>query len=137
MFYKGILLIMNLYETVYVVKQDIRPEDLKPIEEKFENLLRLKKSSIEYKENWGLRSLAYKINNNKKGYYFFLVHNSEPEAIIELERNFKINEDVIRFLTTRTAKVPVEPTPIMKAKIDKENSDRAVPEIDLKEKDTN
>ena len=128
---------MNLYETVYVVRQDIRPEDLKPIEEKYENLLRLKKSSIEYKENWGLRSLAYKISNNKKGYYYFLVHNSDPEAIIELERNFKINEDVIRFLTTKASKVPTEPTPIMKAKIDKENSERAVPEIDLKEKDAN
>jgi small subunit ribosomal protein S6 len=128
---------MNLYETVYVVRQDIRPEDLKPIEEKFENLLRLKKSSIEYKENWGLRSLAYKISNNKKGYYYFLVHNSDPEAIIELERNFKINEDVIRFLTTKASKVPTEPTPIMKAKIDKENSERAVPEIDLKEKEAN
>ena len=57
-FYKGFLFIMNLYETVYVVRQDIRPEDLKPIEEKFENLLRLKKSSIEYKENWGLRNLS-------------------------------------------------------------------------------
>ena len=128
---------MNLYETVYVVRQDIRPEDLKPIEEKFENLLRLKKSSIEYKENWGLRSLAYKISNNKKGYYYFLVHNSDPEAIIELERNFKINEDVIRFLTTKASKVPTEPTPIMKAKIDKENSERAVPEIDLKKKEAN
>ena len=128
---------MNLYETVYVVRQDIRPEDLKPIEEKFENLLRLKKSSIEYKENWGLRSLAYKISNNKKGYYYFVVHNSEPEAIIELERNFKINEDVIRFLTTKISKVPTEPTPIMKTKIDKENLERAVPEIDLKEKDAN
>ena len=128
---------MHLYETVYVVRQDISPENLKPIEEKFENLLRLKKSSIEYKENWGLRGLAYKINNNKKGYYYFLVHNSDPEAIIELERNFKINEDVIRFLTTKTFKVPTEPTPIMKAKIDKENSDRAIPEVDLKEKDTN
>ena len=128
---------MHLYETVYVVRQDIRPEDLKPIEEKFENLLRLKKSSIEYKENWGLRSLAYKINNNKKGYYYFLVHNSDPEAIIELERNFKINENIIRFLTTKASKVPSEPTPIMKAKIDKENSDRSIPEVDLKEKDTN
>ena len=44
---------MNLYETVYIIRQDIRPEDLKPIEEKFENLLRLKKSSIEYKEKLG------------------------------------------------------------------------------------
>ena len=62
------------------------------------------------------------------------MHNSDPEAIIELERNFKINEDVIRFLTTKTSKVPTEPTPIMKAKIDKENSDRAVPEVDLKKR---
>ena len=127
---------MNLYETVYVVRQDIRPEELKPIEEKFENLLRLKKSSIEYKENWGLRNLAYKINNNKKGYYYFVVHNSEPEAIFELERNFKINENIIRFLTTKASKIPTEPTPIMKAKIDKENSESIVPEIELKEKDS-
>ena len=63
-----------------------------------------------------------------------MVHNSVPEAIIELERNFKINENVIRFLTTKTTKVPTEPTPIMKAKIDKENSDRAIPEIDLKKR---
>ena len=127
---------MNLYETVYIIRQDVRPRRFEPIEEKFENLLRLKKSSIEYKENWGLRNLAYKIKNNKKGYYYFVVHNSEPEAISELERNFKINEDIIRFLTTKTSKVPKEPTPIMKAKIDKENSDRTIPEIDLKEKDS-
>ena len=126
---------MHLYETVYIVKQDIRPEDLKPIEEKFENLLRLKKSSIEYKENWGLRNLAYKINNNKKGYYYFLVHNSVPEAIHELERNFTINENVIRFLTTKITKIPTEPTPIMKAKIDKENTERAIQEVDLAEKE--
>ena len=126
---------MNLYETVYIIKQDIRPEELKPIEEKFENLLRLKKSSIEYKENWGLRNLAYKINNNKKGYYYFLVHNSEPGAVLELERNFKINENIIRFLTTKTNKIPKEPTPIMKAKIDKENTDRSTQEVELNEKE--
>ena len=126
---------MNLYETVYIIKQDVRPEDLKPIEEKFENLLRLKKSSIEYKENWGLRNLAYKINNNKKGYYYFVVHNSDPEADLELERNFKINENIIRFLTTKTTKIPTEPTPIMKAKIDKENIERSVDEVELNNKE--
>ena len=126
---------MNLYGTVYVIKQDLGTQDLKTLEEKFENLLRLKKSSIEYKENWGLRTLAYKINNNKKGYYYFLVHNSEPDAVLELERNFKINENIIRFLTTKTSKVPTEPTPLMKVKIDKENSEREVPEVEINDKD--
>ncbi len=98
-------------------------------------MLRLKKSSIEYKENWGLRNLAYKINNNKKGYYYFLVHNSDPEAVLELERIFKINENIIRFLTTKTTKVPTEPTPIMKTKIDKENIERTVDEVELNHKE--
>ena len=127
---------MNLYETVYIIRQDVRPEDLKPIEEKFENLLRLKKSSIEYKENWGLRNLAYKIKNNKKATIILWYIIVNQRRFSELERNFKINEDIIRFLTTKTSKVPKEPTPIMKAKIDKENSDRTIPEIDLKDKDS-
>ena len=63
------------------------------------------------------------------------MHNSDPEALSELERNFTINENIIRFLTTKTKKIPSEPTPIMKAKIDKENSERSVPEVELIEKD--
>ena len=73
-------------------------------------------------------------NNNKKGYYYFIVHNSEPDAVLELERNFKINENIIRFLTTKTSKIPSEPTPIMKAKIDKENVERSTQEVDLNNK---
>jgi len=126
---------MQLYETIYIVKQDLDDKSIKSLEEKYESLLKLNKATIEYKENWGLRTLAYKINNNKKGYYYFLVHNSEPDAVLELERNFKINENIIRFLTTKTSKVPTEPTPLMKVKIDKENSEREVPEVEINDKD--
>ena len=60
---------MQLYETIYIVKQDLDTAALKAVEEKYANLLKLKKATIEYTEYWGLRNLAYKIQNFKKGYY--------------------------------------------------------------------
>ena len=126
---------MQLYETIYIAKQDLSDSQLKSIEDKYENLLKLKKANIEYRENWGLRTLAYKIQNNKKGYYYFLVYNCEPDAVKELERNFKIDESIIRYLTTVTSEIPSEPTPIMKAKIEKENVDNSLNSIDSEKKE--
>ena len=122
---------MQLYETIYIVKQDLDVATLKAVEEKYENLLKLKKSTIEYTENWGLRNLAYKIQNFKKGYYFMLVFNSDVEALKELERNFRIDENIIRFLTTKIDNIPAEPSFIMKAKIEKENSESMLNEEKL------
>ena len=122
---------MQLYETIYIVKQDLDTAALKAVEEKYENLLKLKKASIEYLENWGLRNLAYKIQNFKKGYYYMVVFNSDQEALAELERNFRIDENIIRFLTTKISKVPAEPSFIMKAKIEKENSESMLSESKL------
>ena len=94
-------------------------------------MLKLKKATIEYSENWGLRNLAYKIQNFKKGYYYMLVFNSDIEALNELERNFRIDENIIRFLTTKIDSVPTEPSFIMKAKIEKENSESMLNEEKL------
>jgi len=122
---------MQLYETIYIVKQDLDTKSIKDLEEKYENLLKLNKATIEYKENWGLRNLAYKIQNYKKGFYYMVVFNAETQALEELERNFKIDENVIRFLTTKISEVPNEPSHIMKAKIEKENSENMLVEANL------
>jgi small subunit ribosomal protein S6 len=127
---------MQLYETIYIVKQDIGTVELKAVEEKYEGLLKLNKATIEYKENWGFRNLAYKIDNNKKGYYYLIVFNSEPNAVAEIERNFKIDESIIRFITTRIDKVPTEPSPIMKNKIEKENADSLIVQPNLVENES-
>ena len=127
---------MQLYETIYIVKQDIGTVELKAVEEKYEGLLKLNKATIEYKENWGFRNLAYKIDNNKKGYYYLIVFNSKPDAVAEMERNFKIDESIIRFLTTKIDKVPTEPSPIMKAKIEKENADSLIVQPNLVENES-
>ena len=64
------------------------------------------------------RNLAYKIQNYKKGYYYMIVFNGEKETVNELERNFRIDENIIRFLTSKVDSIPSEPTPIMKYKIE-------------------
>ena len=125
---------MQLYEVVYIVKQDLDKKALKDLEEKYENLLKLNKATIEYKENWGLRNLAYRIKNYKKGYYHMIVFNGEKETVSELERNFRIDEDIIRFLISKADSIPPEPTPIMKYKIEKENAESYANEVNL---DTN
>ena len=122
---------MQLYETIYIVKQDLDNKALKDLEEKYENLLKLNKANIEYKENWGLRNLAYKIQNYKKGYYYMVVFNGEKEAVSELDRNFRIDENILRFLTSKSESIPSEPTPIMKYKIEKENAENYANEVNL------
>ena len=122
---------MQLYETIYIVKPDLESKSLKECEEKFENLLKLNKAIIEYKENWGLRNLAYKIQNYKKGFYYMVVFNGEKGTVSELERNFRIDENIIRFLTSKADSIPSEPSPIMKYKIEKENTESYVNEANL------
>ena len=122
---------MQLYETIYIVKQDLDNKTLKDLEDKYDNLLKLNKAIVEYKENWGLRNLAYKIQNYKKGYYYMVVFNSDLLALEELERNFRIDENVIRFLTSKIENIPTEPSPIMKYKIEKENSENMINEANL------
>ena len=122
---------MQLYETIFIVKQDLDNKALKDLEEKYDNLLKLNKAIIEYKENWGLRNLAYKIQKYKKGYYYMIVFNGEKDAVTELERNFRIDENIIRFLTSKANSIPSEPTPIMKYKIEKENAENYMNEVNL------
>ena len=122
---------MQLYETIYIVKQDLDNKALKDLEQKYENLLKLNKAIIEYKENWGLRNLAYKIQKYKKGYYYMVVFNGKKETVSELERNFRIDENIIRFLTSKSDSIPSEPTPIMKYKIEKENAENYANEFNL------
>ena len=122
---------MQLYETIFIVKQDLDNKSLKNLEEKYDNLLKLNKAIIEYKENWGLRNLAYKIEKYKKGYYYMIIFNGEKDTVTELERNFRIDENIIRFLTSKADSIPSEPTPIMKYKIEKENAESFANEVNL------
>lgn len=107
---------MAFYETVFIIRQDVASTDVDRMIEDFSSLIEKMDSKVIKTEYWGLRSLAYDINNNKKGHYVMIASNSTADAIKEVERKMKLSEDVIRFLTNRVEAISSEPSPVLKSR---------------------
>ena len=74
--------------------------------------------SIKKREYWGLRSLAYRIKKNRKGHYMLLGLDAAPASILEMERQLRLNEDVLRFMTLRVEAIEEAPSAILSRKSD-------------------
>ena len=92
---------MPLYESTFVVRQDVSRSDVSKLTESFKEIVAAGGGKVVKDEYWGLRNLAYKINKNRKGHYVMLALNAPHEAVKELERNIGLHEDVIRHLAVR------------------------------------
>jgi small subunit ribosomal protein S6 len=107
--------LMAFYESVFIARQDIQAPEVHKLADKFAEILAKYNSTVIKKEYWGLRSLAYEVKKNKKGHYIMFGLQSNREAIQELERNYRINEDVIKFQTFKVEKVDDSPSAMMHA----------------------
>ena len=103
---------MALYESVIVARQDLTKTQCDKIIKDFEEIIKSQKGSIKNVEYWGLRNLAYEINKNKKGHYTMIILEANPNSIAEYERNLKLHEDVIRFITIRIKDYDGKPSTI-------------------------
>lgn len=92
---------MALYEHVLIARQDVSSAQVDAIVDEFKNILEANGGKVVGTENWGLKSLAYRIKKNRKGHYVMLNLDAPAEAVAELERNERIHEDVLRYLTLR------------------------------------
>jgi small subunit ribosomal protein S6 len=106
---------MSFYESVFIVRQDISLNDIDKITEDFVKIVKDNKGTVVKTEYWALRTLAYKIGNNKKGHYIFLGLEATPSTIKEFERRMKLNENIIRFLTIKVKSISPEPSHILKS----------------------
>jgi len=93
--------IMALYEHMLIARQDISAQAVDALATHLKTIIETEGGKVEKQEYWGLRTLAYRIKKNRKGHYVLLNLNAPSNAIFELERQLKINEDVLRFLTVR------------------------------------
>ena len=75
------------------------------------------KGKVVKKEYWGLMNLAYKVKKSKKGHYVLLGLDTAPDCINELNRQYKLSEDVIRNLTVRVENISAEPSPLFKKSV--------------------
>jgi len=92
---------MALYEHIFLSRPDLTPQQVDGLVEQYKSVLEAHGGKVGRVENWGLRSLTYRIRKNRKAYYTLMDIDALPQAISELERQMRINEDVLRFLTLR------------------------------------
>ncbi len=91
---------MNKYESVIIVNPNVEEAELKNLEEKFTTLIN-KNGKVESVENMGKKKLAYEVRKNKEGIYLCFNFEAEPDSITELERIYRITDEIIKFIVIR------------------------------------
>ncbi len=99
---------MNLYEHTIIARQDTSPSQLKQLQEKYANLVEKFDGSVAKTENWGLLNLSYLIKKNRKGNYIHFKIKGSGKTILELEKNEKIDKNLLRYLTVKVKKLDLK-----------------------------
>ena len=99
---------LNHYEAAFVLTPVLSEQQMKEAVDKFEKLLKDNGSAILNREEWGLKKLAYPIQGKTTGFYVIMQFDAEPAVIATLETEFRRDEKIIRFLTTRLDKYAYE-----------------------------
>jgi len=90
---------MPLYECVLIARNDVTQQQVDGIADNIASQLETDGGTVKKREYWGLRGLAYRIKKNRKGHYMLLGLDAKPAFITEMERQLRLNEDVLRFMT--------------------------------------
>ena len=91
---------MNKYETIFIINPSVEEAKIKELIEKFSDLIN-KDGKVESVEEWGLKKLAYLVRKQSEGYYVLINFDANPDVIAELERIYRITDEVIKFITVR------------------------------------
>ena len=92
---------MPFYENVFIARQDISTQQAETLATEFSEIVKTNGGTVTKTEHWGLRNLSFRIKKNRKGHYVLLNINAPSKAVVELERQLKINEDVLRYITVK------------------------------------
>ena len=107
---------MPLYEHVLIARQDLSNAQAEGLIEHFSTVLADNGGTVKESEFWGVRTLAYKINKNRKGHYAFLKSDSPAPAVQEMERLMRIHEDVMRVLTIKVEEHEEGPSAVIQSR---------------------
>ena len=107
---------MSLYEHVFISRQDLSISQAEGLIEHFSTILSENGGKVLSQEYWGLKTMAYKINKNRKGHYVLLKSDSSSEAVQEMERLMRLHEDVMRVMTIKVKIHEDGPSAVMQSK---------------------
>ncbi len=116
---------MPLYEHVFLARQDASTQQVEELTTQMTGIVEQAGGKVTKTENWGVRSLTYRMNKNRKAHFVLLNIDAPSSAIFEIERQERISEDVIRYLSVRVEEHEEGPSAMMrKADRDRERDDR-------------
>ena len=114
---------MPLYEHVYLARQDITAQQVEELTNQYKAAIEQLGGKVSKTEYWGVKSLAYRIRKNRKAHFTLLNVDAPPAALAEIERQQRLNEDVLRYLTIRVDAHEEAPSAMLR-KADRERDER-------------
>src|ERR1700682_1385739 len=110
---------MPLYEHVYLARQDLGAQQVDELTNQYKAVLEQMGGKVAKAEYWGVKSLAYRIRKNRKAHFTLMNVEAPPSAVAEVERQERLNEDVLRYLTIRVEEHEEGPSAMMR-KVDRD-----------------
>jgi len=115
---------MPLYEHIFMARQDVTPQQVDAMVEQYKGVIETNGGKVEKTENWGLKSLAYRIKKNRKAHFTLFNLEAPAAAVAEMERQMRINEDILRFMTVRVEELETDPSVMMQKRDRDDRKDR-------------
>ena len=116
---------MPLYEHVYLARQDVSAQQVEELTAQYKGVIEQLGGTVAKTEYWGVKSLTFRMRKNRKAHFTLMNIDAPPAAVAEIERQERINEDVLRYLTVRVNEHEEGPSAMMrKADRDRERDER-------------
>ena len=115
---------MALYEHVYLARQDVTAQQVEAMTEQMKTTVAGLGGAVNKVEYWGVKSLAYRINKNRKAHFSLVNIDAPAAAVAEMERQMRINENILRFMTLRVEALEDGPSVMMRKRDDDDRGDR-------------
>ncbi|MDV7340635.1 30S ribosomal protein S6 [Terasakiella sp. A23] len=115
---------MAFYEGVFIARQDASAAQVEGLQDTFASLIEEQGGKVTKREYWGLRNIAYRMKKNRKGHYVLFNIDAPSNAINELDRQLRLNEDVLRHLVVRVDELDEEQSVMMQKGRDRDDRPR-------------
>ena len=116
---------MPLYEHVFLARQDVSAQQVEELTAQLTGVLEQMGGKVTKLEQWGVKSLSYRVRKNRKAHFTFMNVDAPSAALVEIERQERLNEDVLRYLTIRVDEHEEGPSAMMrKSDRDRDRDDR-------------
>jgi small subunit ribosomal protein S6 len=115
---------MPFYEHTFMARPDVSTQQVETMTDQYKSVIEAAGGTVAKIEYWGLKTLAYRIKKNRKAHYALFNIDAPAAAVAEMERQMKINEDVLRFMTVRVEALEEGPSAMMQRREREERRDR-------------